>query len=115
MGSRGRREQGPISLLVEPAPISHRRAGAVLGGTEIAALLEKSRRRATTALGFGRHAEQHAHAGAPSAVATTALGAPAGCSSPPCRGVSARTSGRSVASNSVGDRYASAECRRWRL
>ncbi len=43
MGHRGLREQDGTSPMVGPASISSSHAGAILGGTEIAAPLEKSR------------------------------------------------------------------------
>ena len=112
MDHRGLREQDAISLVMARRPVCGSHGTAVLGGMEIAAPLGKSPLRASTGLGCGGRAEKRTHADSPTAIAITS---PAGWRSTPGTVVAAIASGRSVASNSVGVRYASAECRRWRL
>src|SRR5262245_20495923 len=111
MGHRGPREQDAVSPIVVRRPTASGHGPVIWGVPEIAAPLEKSRLRGSTALGFGGHVEKYAHAGAPSAGTRMS----AGWRSGPYAIVPAIVAGCSVASNSVGLRYESAECSRWRL
>src|SRR4029453_15783792 len=88
------------------------RRRAIFGGLEIAAPLTKSRVRASAALGVGGALETRALVAAPAAGPRAG---PAGGEGVPGSPIAGSPSGCRIASNSLGLRYASAECSRWRL